>query len=128
MIKVITSKERQSIYFKQWYEKKKKDKEWYEKHCASSRRYYKNNKEKVIEYNKMWAALNPGIMKKYQQENYKKHKERISKYKKKYYELHKDKYKNRYKTYGRTYFLEHKDEINAWRRARYAKRKALTED
>ena len=118
----VCKKEAKKEYYKEWYYKKKKNKEWLNKRNEDAKKHYSKNKEYYKTYNKKYRKENPDKVKEYSKRSYEKNKDKAREYSKKYYAenkehlkaLHKrwaNKNKERLREYGKNRYKEKKEAI-----------------
>jgi len=116
---LVCKKEVKKQYFKEWYSKKKKDKEWIKKRNERCKVHYDKNKEYYSAYSKKWAKENPDKVKEYAKKGREKNKDKIKEYSKKYYEQNKE----HLRELNKKWVEQNKEHLREYGRKRYKEKK-----
>ena len=100
-------KARKNNYIAQRYEN---DSEFRDYQSGYSKKYYKKNRDDLIEKQKIHNTKNQESIKEYQKQHYQQNRDKLKEYSNEYYE----KNKPRYKKYMRKYYKDHKENDNGY--------------
>ena len=86
-----------------------------EKKKEYNKKYYQDNKNKIIEQQKEYCKINKQQINKQKKEYYQNNKEQISEKQKKYCKINKEKISEKRKKYHKKYYLENNQQIKQYR-------------